>query len=46
LIHEAERQGGSVNLLIATVLASAVGWQHPPKSDRDADERNAGRRDA
>jgi hypothetical protein len=46
LIHEAERQGVSLNLLIATVLAGAVGWQHPPTSDRDADEPNAARRDA
>ena len=27
LITEAERQGVSLNLLIATVLAGAVGWQ-------------------
>ncbi|HEY5262064.1 MAG TPA: toxin-antitoxin system HicB family antitoxin [Solirubrobacteraceae bacterium] len=41
LIQEAERQGVSLNLLIATVLAGAVGWQHPTTSDRGTDEPDA-----
>lgn len=32
LIQEADRQGVSLNLLIATVLAGAVGRQHPPSA--------------
>ena len=46
LIHEAERQGVSLNLLIASVLAGAVGWQHPSTSDRGTDGPDAARRDA
>jgi len=41
LIQEAERQGVSLNLLIATVLAGAVGWQHPSTSDRGTDGPDA-----
>jgi hypothetical protein len=46
LIQQAERQGVSLNLLIATVLAGAVGWQHPSTSDRGTDGPDAARRDA
>jgi hypothetical protein len=41
LIHEAERQGVSLNLLIATVLAGALGWQQPSTGDRGTDEPDA-----